>query len=89
MSKNLMSFHVTHQDRNKEYSSVVIADSKLSASKFVKGIVMHVSEGRQLDEGVQSESGYCMSMFQPRYKQPSKDWIEYLRSINENKGYED
>lgn len=79
----LKVYTVTHHKSTKEYTTQVIACSKLRASELVDGKVMHVSGGEIVREGIQvSSSGWDFRFGRPKYNSPSDSWIDYLKSIN-------
>ena len=76
-------YTVTHHKNTKEYTTSVVACSKISASEFVDGEVMHVSDGEDIREGMQvSSSGWDFSFIKPSYSSPSDSWVDYLKKIN-------
>lgn len=80
---SLKIYTVTHHKHTKEYTTQVVACSKLKASELVDGQVVHVTGGDDVREGMQiSSSGWDFRFGRPKYKSPSDSWIEYLKSIN-------
>lgn len=86
----LKVFNVIYHTSTHEMSVSVVAKNRVSASKTVNGAVMDVSEGESIYDGYQfGRSGWNKLTMKPRYKSPSSDWVDYLKSQNTNEGFED
>lgn len=71
-------------------TATVIATSKLSASEIVQGTVMHVSEPVAIRNGkILANSGWNLDFHKATYSEPSESWLNYLKKINLNVGFED
>jgi len=87
----LNMYHVTWHDHTHENRSWFVARSKIEASKMVTdGTVMHVSEPEPIRVGASfGGSGWSFSFSKPTYEEPSQEWVDYLKFIHTNQGFED
>lgn len=80
---SLKIYTVVHHIGTKEYTTQVVAYNKIKASEFVDGVIMDVSDGENIREGMKvSSSGWDFSFIKPSYNSPSDSWVEHLKSIN-------
>lgn len=80
---SLKIYCVTHHEYQKEYTTSIVASSKLEASELAGGEVMDVSSGIEVYRGMKiSSSGYSFRMIKPKYKNQSDNWINYLKKVN-------
>lgn len=90
----LKAWWVTHLHSGKKYSSCVLSSDKYQASTYVEGQVLNVEEcWKRVEEGViLSSSGWKMYFFDNHTSKDyevSKEWGQFLKDRNLNKGLED